>query len=389
MEVVDQKPAEGSDNAFSEIAGFSLRTGATVLKNKSKPACENLCLKEPKCRSFSYRKNDKLCIWSISSLIFDPDFIFAAKTSLSKRRAYRKFSGMAVDPQGWTIVGGRTLDACEAMCTPHPGCKAYSYRSRDKLCLLGPKGIVYSDDFNYYERKGLKKLPFPMPPPGGKCTGSLCALPPKPAGAAAAPNPTNDPALKALEGAVKAREKAAAKDMMKAKIDDANAKAKIAEEEKKASEKIHKLKSKDRSQLTAEERALLDKGDEKLAKQQEIMKLQFADAEMKQKALEASGGAARAKERSTKQAFATSDRAKQAAEREVKEGGSAAEMERRKKRMQRRKKMVRRRKKRVQRRKKRARRRKRRAWRRKKRVRRRKKRAQRRKKRARRRNLSW
>merc|ERR1711865_20064 len=105
---------------------------------------------------------------------------------------------MSYRTQGWTVVAGHARDECENLCGGNKGCKAYSYRARDKLCLLGPKGIVYSEHFNYYEKKGLKYEPFPILPPGaGKsCTGSLCAP-------SAHSDPTNNPTVKAMEAAEK------------------------------------------------------------------------------------------------------------------------------------------------------------------------------------------
>merc|ERR1711939_285511 len=210
--LVEELRPEGAEMAFRVIAGFAMRSGATVLPNKSKPACENACLQEKECRSFSYRLKDKTCIWSTSSLTFDPDFMFASKTSQSENRMYRNFAGMSYRTQGWTIISGKDQGGCEAMCTNAKGCKAYSFRKRDKLCLLGPKGIVYSQDFNYYERRGLSYTPFPMLPPGAKfsCKGSLCGGPPPPP---PVENPTENPAVKAMEGAEKARMKVAARDL--------------------------------------------------------------------------------------------------------------------------------------------------------------------------------
>jgi len=194
------------------------------------------------------------------------------------------------------VVAGREIGGCEAICTKHKGCRAYSYRARDKLCLLGAKGIVYSDDFNYYERKGMPHEPYPDLPAGAafSCTGSLCA-PPPPAGPPKDPlaEATNNPAVKALESAEKVRMKLANKNLARAEADQAKAKAKVAAEQLKGREKIAKIRAKDKSQLTEAEKALLKAGDERISKREETLKLQFADAEIKEKAFEASGGAKR------------------------------------------------------------------------------------------------
>merc|ERR1712093_324359 len=139
-----------------------MRAGATVLKGSSYQDCENACETEKKCRSFSYRVMDNTCIWSTASLTFDPDFMFAAEVEAcrenmksglceAQEKKYRVFAGMSYRTQGWTIIGGVSKSQCEAMCSKTNDCKAYSARAKDKLCLLGPKGITYSLDFNYYE----------------------------------------------------------------------------------------------------------------------------------------------------------------------------------------------------------------------------------------------
>merc|ERR1711981_130491 len=313
--------------AFNEVEGFAMRSGATTHPNKSLPHCENLCLKEKECRSFSYRLKDKMCIISTSSLTFDPDFMFASKTGNSKNHMWRKFAGMSYRTQGWTIVAGLDHKGCEDICAKNKGCKAYSYRGKDKLCLLGPKGIVHSQDFNYYEKKGMPYKPFPLLPPGAKfkCTGSLCAKPA--AGAADESDPTKNAAVKAMEGAEKARMKVAARDLREAKAAEQKARATIARDKLKANEKIAKLRAKDESELTDAERAMLRKADEKMAKSEETMKLQFATSEIKEKANSAGNSAARMNERATKGAYKLDERSKRAAEREMKAGHQATDMD--------------------------------------------------------------
>ena len=66
----------GFNGAYRPIPGFAMRSGATVIKQATKMQCEKKCTSEKDCRSFSYRMSDRTCIWSLSSLSFDPDFMF-------------------------------------------------------------------------------------------------------------------------------------------------------------------------------------------------------------------------------------------------------------------------------------------------------------------------
>merc|ERR1711871_1702003 len=313
--------AEGDDDAFNEIEGFAMRAGATVLPGTEFAACENICLQEESCRSFSYRLHDKQCIWSTASLVFDPDFMFAAKTSdPTASKKYRKFEGMSYRTQGWTIIGGVDRAGCESMCTNAAGCKAYSSRARDNLCLLGPKGITYSQDFSYYEKAGIPYEPFPLLPPGGSysCTGSLC--PPPSDGDNAAPPATEDPKLEAMEGNVKSKLSKADHAMAKAESDEARSKAEVAKDKVATKESIQKLREKDETQLSDEEREIIQKDNQRLAQEEETLKLNFANEEIQEKMGQNGKSEAEMRESATKNAWTTEQRAQIAAERELKDG---------------------------------------------------------------------
>jgi colicin import membrane protein len=193
--------------------------------------------------------------------------------------------------------------------------------------LLGSNGIQYSEDFNYYEKAGLDKIPFPMLPPGAsKCTGALCGGDKKPTKKPCDPA-TESAAVKAMEGAEKARQKQADAEMKAAKADVAKAKATMARDAIKAKEKIAKLRIKDASLLTEAEKKMLAQANEKMAKREETLKLQFASSEIRDKASGAKRAAKRSEERATKEAYGTTERSKRAAERELKAGHKATDME--------------------------------------------------------------
>merc|ERR1719311_409083 len=93
--------------------------------------------------------------------------------------------------------------------------------------------------------------------------------------------------------------------MKAAKADVAKAKATMARDAIKAKEKIAKLRIKDASLLTEAEKKMLAQANEKMAKREETLKLQFASSEIRDKA---SGS-------------------KRAAKRELKAGHKATDME--------------------------------------------------------------
>merc|ERR1711924_199408 len=60
-----------------------------------------------------------------------------------------------------------------------------------------------------------------------------------------------------------------------AESDEARGKAEIAKDKLSGREKVHKIRNKDKSKLTDEERAIIEKDNERLAKEEETLKLDF------------------------------------------------------------------------------------------------------------------
>merc|ERR1711871_247815 len=270
-------PSEGFNGAYRPIPGFAMRSGATAIKQATKMQCEKKCTSEKDCRSFSYRMSDRTCIWSLSSLSFDPDFMFAVKSSNPyARNKFREFDGMVYRTQGWTIVGGVLPARCRAMCNATKQCKAYSARARDKLCLMGPKGVAYSEDFTYYEKRGIPYVPFPLLPPGAKFsrTGSMCPKQPK-----AVDDPTRDPVLGAMEQAAKSAKKTASADEAKALAVKAETAATIVAEKLKTAEEIEKVKAADREKLVKMETKTRLGDIAKLSEAEQKLQRNAADAE--------------------------------------------------------------------------------------------------------------
>merc|ERR1711988_955840 len=101
---VIEADADGAGHDFSVIPGFApmMLGGATEVENKSKDGCANLCMEESKCHSFSYRLKTKTCIWFMSSLIFDPDWVLASKTKYAKDKMFRRMAGLTYRTAGQT-----------------------------------------------------------------------------------------------------------------------------------------------------------------------------------------------------------------------------------------------------------------------------------------------
>merc|ERR1719502_286773 len=314
-------PAEGFNGAYRPIPGFAMRAGATVIKQATKMQCENKCTSEKDCRSFSYRMSDRTCIWSLSSLSFDPDFMFGVKSSNPNARSkFREFDGMFYRSQGWTIVGGVSPARCRAMCVATKQCKAYSARARDKLCLMGPKGVAYSEDFTYYEKRGIPYVPFPLLPPGAKfsCTGSMCPKQPK-----AVDDPTRDPVLGAMEQAAKSAKKTASADEAKALAVKAETAATIVAEKLKTAEEIEKVKAADREKLVKMETKTRLGDIAKLSEAEQKLQRNAADAEAQSQEERAAKKAEAEKERQAKALRAEEKRTAELMKRSLADGDRA------------------------------------------------------------------
>merc|ERR1719502_402096 len=314
-------PSEGFNGAYRPIPGFAMRSGATVIKQATKMQCEKKCTSEKDCRSFSYRMSDRTCIWSLSSLSFDPDFMFAVKSSNPNARSkFREFDGMVYRTQGWTIVGGVSPARCRAMCQAHKRCKAYSARGRDKLCLMGPKGVAYSGDFTYYEKRGIPYVPFPLLPPGAKfsCTGPMCPKQPK-----AVDDPTRDPVLGAMEQAAKSAKKTASADKAKALAVKAETAATIVAEKLKTAEEIEKVKAADREKLVKMETKTRLGDIAKLSEAEQKLQRNAADAEAQSQEERAAKKAEAEKERQAKALRAEEKRTAELMKRSLADGDRA------------------------------------------------------------------
>merc|ERR1712072_1132844 len=153
--------------AYSKIPGMALREDSTVLKNKVLDECKAACTAAPTCRSFSYRAQDKTCLWSVDALSYDEDFVMMTKAKTSTTKKYRTFEGLTYRAKGWLKIDGKSKQECEDACSKSTSCNALSYRHKDMLCLLAPKAVSYAPDFDYFEKKGLQVQAIPLTKEGG------------------------------------------------------------------------------------------------------------------------------------------------------------------------------------------------------------------------------
>jgi len=162
----------GPKPSYYKIPFFVLKAGSTkVIKAKKASDCEEACTQRKACKSYSFSVIKRDCLWSKFALMFNGDFSFYSKrtgpgkkTSGDRRMSrYRQFFGLMYQDNTWTRYTGPSRAKCQKMCDTatngeNQTCHGYSYRSKDKTCLLSANGLFYDTDYDYYERTSdLKK----------------------------------------------------------------------------------------------------------------------------------------------------------------------------------------------------------------------------------------
>merc|ERR1712093_210840 len=164
--------AGGATASYYKVPFFVLKAGSTkIRKAKTSADCEQACSQRKTCKSFSFSVNKQDCIWSTDALSFNGGFSFFSKrTGTGKKMSgnkrlsrYREFFGLMYQDKTWTRYTGPSRTKCQKMCDTASNsegqtCHGYSYRGRDKTCLLTANGLLYDTNYDYYERTPDKKV---------------------------------------------------------------------------------------------------------------------------------------------------------------------------------------------------------------------------------------
>merc|ERR1712100_203786 len=176
---------------YAKIPGFKFKPGSTKAKADSMGQCEQICNSQPKCKSFSWAKSESTCVWSTMRMKYDPDFVFSSKPK--NGATYTDFPGMVYEGASkgkWLKSVGKSKGECAEMCDQAAACAAFSYRKRDKLCLLTGEGIGFHQKFDYYEKRGGQRVFGDKPKDAGLPAGKKAA---KGVSGSSAPGPAPGP----------------------------------------------------------------------------------------------------------------------------------------------------------------------------------------------------
>jgi len=148
-------------NKYHHIPYFKFTAAAKHTKGvRTQKKCQEICDRQPKCMSYSWSKAKHDCLWSVTSVLFDPNFNFYAKqkigTAGSQEKAWRVFAGMKWT-QNLKEKTGLSADQCRAKCAENTGCSSYSYKAKSKFCSWGSGELEYSPDYQFYMKEDNSK----------------------------------------------------------------------------------------------------------------------------------------------------------------------------------------------------------------------------------------
>jgi hypothetical protein len=281
---VGETPSERESEFYNKIPGFSMTAGGTKHELGSEEECEGTCTPDVKCKSYSWRQSDKICITSTEHLTYDDSFTLYVKAQNSNTpNKYRKFEGLVEFPSGWAAIKGVKDTACQAKCTASDACLAFSYSIEDddlenSKCFLTRKSISYSPGFDYYEKKNIE-------------IERASSKEPHPIAAAVA---NDDPAVKALEAAEKEKIKKAEQALRDASMsveewkkevqDTKKQTAKdIADSKEEAKDTVAKGEAAAQKSVDEANKAMVAAQEEEAKRKGQELRLEFAAAEMKEK----------------------------------------------------------------------------------------------------------
>jgi len=155
-------PAEVTKGlTYGEVPGFEFTFQGRRLKGKSRSACELVCSTYSACKSYSYSREKRECVWSLSSMKMDPDFTLYSKLRApeSSGKVYSAVPGLLGYGKIKKAVKNVSLPECKYSCTKLESCKTFSYSATKKECITSGKPLTFSNGFTYYEKN------IPLEPP--------------------------------------------------------------------------------------------------------------------------------------------------------------------------------------------------------------------------------
>jgi len=145
-------------NKYHHIPYFKFSAASKKTKRvKTRRKCQEICDRQSKCKSYSWSMHTKICLWSVDTVRFDPNFNFYAKgevgTAGSHEHAWRVFPGMKWVTSNLNQKNNFSPDECRMACARDATCKSYSYKAKSHFCSYGSGELEYSSDYQFYAKE--------------------------------------------------------------------------------------------------------------------------------------------------------------------------------------------------------------------------------------------
>merc|ERR1711871_951424 len=149
-------PPEASKVGYTTVPGYKYTYQSRTLTDKSRAECELVCSTYSSCKSFSYNAQDRVCIWSMSHIKYDPAFTMWAKlldpSGTYHTHEYMQMPGMRVQDRDTAIIGDTSFAECKYACSKDESCKTFSFNKEKMECMKTGIGIHFDDKWIYSEK---------------------------------------------------------------------------------------------------------------------------------------------------------------------------------------------------------------------------------------------
>merc|ERR1711861_53311 len=149
-------PPEASKVGYTTVPGYKYTYQSRTLTDKSRAECELVCSTYSSCKSFSYNAQDRVCIWSMSHIKYDPDFTMWAKlldpSGTYHTHEYMQMPGMRVQDRDTAVIGDTSFEECKYACSKDESCKTFSFNKERSECMKTGIGIHFDDKWIYSEK---------------------------------------------------------------------------------------------------------------------------------------------------------------------------------------------------------------------------------------------
>jgi hypothetical protein len=146
---------------YREVPYFMFTSLSKKVDADSKAACEKVCSMQPKCQSFTWNMQPKVCYWSVSKLHYDNNYVYAAKLRTPlEGEPDKKFT----DTPGlrWTTPMSKNLfkvswNECKDSCLKDGlSCQSVSYKKDTRTCSRSSESLPTSKYAYYFEKQASK-----------------------------------------------------------------------------------------------------------------------------------------------------------------------------------------------------------------------------------------